>query len=110
MNCEKMINETLRLIRVAHGLKGKEVADKLGVSASYISEIESGKKTPPLDLLLKYSQLFDVHLSTLVFFAEELDRRTSLDKIKVNFREWIFSLICLIDKEKKEESYGEASN
>jgi hypothetical protein len=51
-----------------------------------------------------------VHLSTLVFFAEELDRRTSLDKIKVNFREWIFSLICLIDKEKKEESYGEASN
>ena len=41
-----MINEALRLIRVFHDLKQFELADRLKVSKSHISEIESGNWLP----------------------------------------------------------------
>ena len=98
MNDNKMLNETLRLIRLVHGLKGKELALKLGVSPSYLSEIESAKKTPSIELLLKYSQVLNIHLSTLLFFAEEMDRRTTVGKIKASLREWLFALVQMINE------------
>ena len=39
-----MLSEALRLIRVFHDLKQTELADRLGVSKSYLSEIESGEE------------------------------------------------------------------
>jgi transcriptional regulator with XRE-family HTH domain len=108
-----MINEALRLVRLAHGYKSKEVAEKLGVSASYLSEIENGKKTPTLDLLQKYSGFFDIRLSTLMFFTEELDRERPKEKIKDNVRKYIFKLMQLIEKQKDvivdEEGSGKTS-
>ncbi|SFM34675.1 helix-turn-helix domain-containing protein [Pelosinus propionicus] len=108
-----MINEALRLVRLAHGYKSKEVAEKIGVSASYLSEIESGKKTPTLDLLQKYSDVFGIRLSTLMFFAEELNREIPKEKIKDNVRKYIFKLMKLIEKQKDvvvdEEDSGKTS-
>lgn len=98
MNDNKMLNETLRLIRLVHGLKGKELAMQLGVSPSYLSEIESARKTPSTELLFKYSQIFNIHLSTLLFFAEEMDRRTTVGKIKSSLREWLFTLVQMINE------------
>ena len=96
MTDNKMLNETLRLLRLVHGLKGKELAEKLEVSASYLSEIESAKKIPTTELLFKYSQVFNIHLSTLLFFAEEMDRKTTVGKIKNSLREWLFVLMQMI--------------
>jgi transcriptional regulator with XRE-family HTH domain len=48
------------------------LADKLGVSKSFLSEIESAKKRPSLDLLSQYATEFDVPLSSLMFFAESV--------------------------------------
>ncbi|NRX73843.1 transcriptional regulator with XRE-family HTH domain [Clostridium beijerinckii] len=39
-----MINESLRLLRVFHDLKAIDLAKKLSISQSYLSEIENGKK------------------------------------------------------------------
>lgn len=68
-----MINEALRLIRVFHDMKQTEAAEKLGVSKSYISEIEKGTKKPTLDLIAKYSDAFGVPSSSILFFSESLD-------------------------------------
>ena len=51
-----MLGEALRLIRVFHDVKLNELAEQLGVSKGYISEIESQKKKPSLDLIEKYSK------------------------------------------------------
>ena len=67
-----MINEALRLIRVFHDLKQVELAERLGVSKSHISEVEKGTKTPSLDLIEKYSKEFKLPPSSIMFFAEEL--------------------------------------
>ena len=67
-----MLGEALRLIRVYHDLKAKEVAEKLNISTSYLSEIERGHKTPTLDIINKYSDEFGLSASSILFFAENV--------------------------------------
>ena len=53
----------LRLLRLRQRLTLKELAQKLGYSAhGYLSEIESGKKKPTVDFVLKIADHF--HIST----------------------------------------------
>lgn len=73
-----MINRALKAIRQFHGLTQAELADKLGMSKSYLSEIESGKKSVGFDLLEKYSMLFDIPVSSLVFFSENMANANSV--------------------------------
>ncbi|MBG9791041.1 hypothetical protein ABD76_00185 [Paenibacillus dendritiformis] len=68
-----MFGEALRLVRSFHDMNQSELAKALGISRSYLSEIESGKKVPSLDLLQKYASQFDIPLSALVFFSEQID-------------------------------------
>jgi len=70
------------LVRVFHDLNQTTLANRLGISNSYLSEIESGKKTPTLELLQKYAETFNMPLSSLLFFAENLDNPTRSDKVR----------------------------
>lgn len=67
-----MIGEALRLIRVFHDKKSRDLAAELGISASYLSEIENGHKRPSIDLIAKYAEVFNTKSSVIMFFAEEL--------------------------------------
>ena len=70
-----MQNDALRLMRVFHDMSQTNLADKLGISKSYLSEIEKGeKKKVTLDLLERYSQVFNIPVSSLMFFAEQVDQ------------------------------------
>lgn len=69
-----MLHEALRLIRVFNDLKQVELADRLGISTSHLSEIEKGKKTPSLDLINKYSEEFHMPMSAILFFSEEISK------------------------------------
>jgi len=91
-----MLHQALRLIRAYHDLSQKDLADELDVSNSFLSEIESGKKQPSLDLLEKYSERFNVPLSSILFFSESLDSSKSSEKLRVgiarkiiNIMEWV---------------------
>ena len=77
-----MTNEALRLIRVFHDLKQVELANMLGISKSHLSEIESGTKSPSLTLIERYADVLDMPLSSIMFFAEELPRAKTGDKIR----------------------------
>ena len=68
-----MLAKALRLIRVFHDMKQMELAQKLHISKSYLSEIESGKKQPPLSLIDRYAKEFNVPCSSILFFAESLE-------------------------------------
>jgi len=69
-----MIAEALRLLRTFHKTSQSKLAIELGISKSYLCEIESGKKKVTLELLNQYSAHFNVPVSALFFFAEEMDR------------------------------------
>ncbi|MBN8647294.1 MAG: helix-turn-helix transcriptional regulator [Caulobacterales bacterium] len=67
-----MLSETLRLLRVFHDLKQVELAERLDVSRSYVSELENGNRTPSLDVIKKYSEFFKIPISSIMFFSENL--------------------------------------
>lgn len=69
-----MLGEALRLIRVFHDCKIRELAEALDLSASYISEIENGRKTPSMETLKKYAAYFDTTASAIMFFAEDIEK------------------------------------
>lgn len=68
-----MLGETLRRLRGIYGYSAKEMSDRLGISSSYLSEIERGKKPPTLDLLNNYSAVLGIKTSSLMRFSEEFD-------------------------------------
>lgn len=68
-----MLGEALRLIRVFHDCKTTELASAIGLSASYISEIEKNKKTPSLETLKRYADYFDTTVSAIMYFSEDVE-------------------------------------
>ncbi len=69
-----MLGEALRLIRVFHDCKTSVLAKEINISPSYISEIESGKKTPSMEILKKYANYFDTTVSAIIFFSEDIEK------------------------------------
>ena len=69
-----MLGSALRCIRVFHDLKQGEAAEQLGISRSYLSEIEGGTKEPTLQLVQRYAEVFKIPASSILFFSENFDR------------------------------------
>lgn len=93
-----MINEALRLIRVFHDMKQVELASRLGVSKSHISEIESGSKTPSLDLIERYADTFKMPVSSIMFFAEELPSAKMGDKVRSKIAGKVIDILRFVER------------
>ncbi len=93
-----MIGEALRLIRVFHDLKQFEIADRLKVSKSHISEIENGNKTPSLELIKKYSEEFKIPASAIMFFAEQIPNAKRGEKARTKIASTVLDLLSFIEK------------
>ena len=75
-----MMNEALRLVRVYHDMSLVEVANRVGLSKSYVSEIENGHKKVTMEVLEKYAEAFSIPMSSLMLFAERTEgKRVSED-------------------------------
>lgn len=68
-----MIGETLKRTRNIYGMTASEMSSALGISASYLSEIENGKKQPSLELLEKYADIYGIKLSSLILLSENIE-------------------------------------
>jgi transcriptional regulator with XRE-family HTH domain len=93
-----MLNQALRLIRAYHNISQTQLCAELGVSNSHLSEIESGKKNPSLDLLAKYSERFDIPVSSLMFFSENLGNPKITDKFRMGAAKKIISLLKWVEE------------
>ena len=64
--------EKLRALRTQHGMTLQQLAHALGLSAhGYISELETGKKVPTVDIVVKAARFFAV--STDQLLKDELE-------------------------------------
>ncbi|MFI3170388.1 MAG: helix-turn-helix transcriptional regulator [Faecalibacterium sp.] len=88
-----MIGDILKRTRNIYGYKANEMCLQLNISPSYLSEIENNKKTPSLDLLQKYADIYDIKLSTLLLLSEELDDAEKEDKSLIFMRKTILRVI-----------------
>ncbi len=81
-----MNGQALKLIRQFHNIKQGQLASELGISNSYLSEIESGKKDITIELLDKYSKYFNIPMSSLMLFSENIeDKNTTSGKFRLSF-------------------------
>lgn len=92
-----MLHEALRLIRIFHDMKSVELAKELNISVSYLSEIESGKKKPSIELIHKYSKVFNLKTSSILFFSEEIESNGLKNKIKQSIRFKMLSFLKAIE-------------
>jgi transcriptional regulator with XRE-family HTH domain len=92
-----VLHRALRLLRTYHHLTQTDLAKRIGISNSYLSEIESGTKSPGIELLRKYSDIFKMPTSSILLFSEAIDgehkpgtklRITAADKI-LRLLEWL---------------------
>jgi transcriptional regulator with XRE-family HTH domain len=67
----KPINRMLKWLRTSEDLTKTELSERIPVSLTYISEIETGKKTPSLKVIGYYGEYFNIRTSSLIYLAEE---------------------------------------
>ncbi|MBW9266723.1 MAG: helix-turn-helix domain-containing protein [Candidatus Thiodiazotropha sp. (ex. Lucinisca nassula)] len=93
-----MINRALRLLRTYHRFSQVSLAKKLGISNSYLSEIESGSKHPSYDLLEKYASVFKMPISTIMLFSESVQNgKKSTDNVRISAADKILRLLEWIE-------------
>ena len=92
-----MLNDALRLIRIFHDFKSAELAKKLGISQSYLSEIETGKKTPSMEIISRYAEVFHTIPSAILFFSEALDDKKQRGPFKLKMRNTLLKFLQAIE-------------
>ena len=89
-----MLHRALKLLRTYHQLSQIELAKRLAISNSYLSEIESGNKAPGLELLEKYAELFKIPASSILLFSEAItEERKPGTKLRVGAADKILRLL-----------------
>lgn len=79
------INTILKALRKFNRMTQKEVSEKLEISRAYLCEIERGKKKPTLELIYKYSEIFDIKPHLILQFAEDKNKTPKLTKFVARF-------------------------
>lgn len=62
---ETVIQKNIKVLRQELGWSQELLAEKTGVSAPYITQIETGKRKPSLDIVEKLASALDVEYKTL---------------------------------------------
>ena len=62
----KGLGERVKTLRIQSGMTQSEIAEKIFVSESYIALIESGKRNPSSEIVIKLSGVFGVSADLLL--------------------------------------------
>jgi transcriptional regulator with XRE-family HTH domain len=97
---QPLLGQTLRRIRTEQGLKMEEVAERTGISRSFIALVEAGKSDISIGRLLRLADLFDVPLTDLVPHGDEermevvrSDDRMLIESSAERVRTWILASV-----------------
>lgn len=91
------LNEALRLLRVFHDMSRPQLQKLIGISPSYLSEIESGQRPVTMKMLEKYSEGFNIPLSSLLLFSEQLDPSSRNSKIREALTGRVLAILLWIE-------------
>jgi transcriptional regulator with XRE-family HTH domain len=76
----KNLGNTIKLCRSRRGLSQGELAREVGLSVSYLSLIEQGKRTPNLEILEAVAKGLKIPLNVLVFLASDKAELAEIDE------------------------------
>lgn len=91
------IGKTIKVLRVSSGIKQKELAARLRVTANYLSLVESDRRDPSVSLLRSVASELDVPIGLFLWDTSatvaEFDRQER--KIYEEIKELIFKFQAL---------------
>jgi transcriptional regulator with XRE-family HTH domain len=96
-----MLGDTLRRLRNIYGYKAVDLSKKLDISNSYLSEIENNKKTPSIDLLQKYADIFGIKLSSLIAIMEAYESELKINSAQDHITRMMLELINRMSSDKE---------
>jgi transcriptional regulator with XRE-family HTH domain len=67
------IGEVIVNLRKQKGVKQKDLAVSVGISATYLSLIEHNEQKPSIDVIAKIAGYFDLPVTSLLFMAMNFD-------------------------------------
>lgn len=67
------VGVAIRTFRQAAGLSQDDLADRMDVSPSYISMLESGKRYPSIEMLIRIAQALNARPGAMLDFIAERD-------------------------------------
>lgn len=68
------INKLIKEKRIEKGLTQQELANAIGITRNYISDIENGRYTPSLKTTIKLASYLDLNLNLLSGMSEIQDK------------------------------------
>ena len=91
----------LRAIRVFYELSRSESARKLGLTKSFLADLEHNRKSPSIETLQRYSDVFDIPVSSIILLAENENERVNTFKARVRaaLRKRILAMLELMADE-----------
>lgn len=81
------IGQRIRKYRKAHGLSQEELAEKVGISVTHMSHIETGNTKLSLPVFVKLSEILQVSSDSLLFESKQTNRNTIIEEIVGNLEE-----------------------
>lgn len=60
---------SIKTLRNHRGLKQKVFAEKIGISQSYLSQIEHGAKSPSMDVIESISRFLEIPIPVMFWFG-----------------------------------------
>lgn len=95
--------ERIRLLRENKNISQKKLAEDLLIGQSTMSEYENGVKQPPISILVKIADYFDVSLD---FLAGRTDKKIPIEKLSNQLSTRYGNIpmqdLCELQKDEKE--------
>ena len=85
------LGNAIKMVRTAAGIRQGSLAKKLGVSANYLSLIETGKREPSISLLNRLAGSLDVHVG-IFFLWQDINPAASVEPRLDRLRELLTRL------------------
>ena len=96
-----MLGLVLKLTRIANNITTKSVADKSGISSTFICDIENSRKKVSLENLKAIVKVYDIPLSKILFFEEKATEK------QMNYQQILKMILEYYVYEKNNENSNE---
>lgn len=80
INIAIRLGKRLKMIRIAAGIKQKDLSNELNITASLLLMYENGSREPSLNFLENFTKYFNFPLSQLFVLMEEDSMSNNKDK------------------------------
>lgn len=99
------LGRALKHIRQISETRQETLAEDLGISRSYLSEIESEKKIATLGLINKYAEYLGIKTSNLIYLIETYEESArKYIEIDMDYKESSVSMIKWSKREKSNDN------